>query len=46
MTNKNVKYPCQNCKYFNACGKTSRTEPCEGREVANKRSKRKIRRQR
>lgn len=44
MINKNVRYPCQNCKYFNACGKISRTEPCKGREVADKRRKRRIRR--
>ena len=28
-----VKYPCRNCKYFNACGEKSRTVPCEGRET-------------
>lgn len=27
------KYPCRNCKYFNACGEKSRTMPCEGRET-------------
>lgn len=38
-TKKNVKHPCQSCKYFDACGNTSRTEPCEGREVKGRRKK-------
>lgn len=30
---KQVKKPCINCKYFNVCGSTTRTEPCNGREI-------------
>jgi len=41
MKTNNVKYPCKNCKYFQACGKISRTELCQGRELASKRKKRK-----
>lgn len=25
-----VKHPCQGCVYFDACGNTNRTQPCEG----------------
>ena len=32
-TNKDVKHPCINCKYFDACGDKSRTERCEGRAI-------------
>lgn len=31
MKNKEVKHPCQGCVYFNACGNTNRTAPCDGR---------------
>lgn len=30
---KQVKKPCINCKYFEVCGSTTRTEPCKGRET-------------
>lgn len=29
----NVKYPCQGCIYFAACGNGSRTIPCAGRKT-------------
>ena len=35
---KQPKYPCRNCKYFNACGDNMRTMPCEGRETEKKES--------
>ena len=35
----NVKYTCRNCKYFNTCGSTSRTQPCEGRELKPRKAK-------
>lgn len=28
---KQPKHPCVGCIYFNACGNTNRTMPCEGR---------------
>lgn len=31
--NENIKYPCRNCSYYNACGDFDRTEPCKGRVV-------------
>lgn len=34
-----VQYPCRNCKYFDACGNTNRTVPCEGRELKNRKEK-------
>lgn len=36
-----VKKPCIGCVYFNACGSTTRTEPCNGR-VTKKQRKEKI----
>lgn len=30
-TQRPVKYPCQGCVYFAACGNTNRREPCAGR---------------
>lgn len=33
ITNKNVKHPCQGCKYFKACGNSNRTEYCDGRDT-------------
>lgn len=30
-----VIHPCQNCKYFKACGNSNRTMPCVGRETKN-----------
>lgn len=32
----NVKYPCRNCKYFEICGNTNRTQKCNGRELKGK----------
>lgn len=29
----NVKKPCINCIYFNACGNTNRKEQCNGRQT-------------
>lgn len=29
--NKTVKHPCISCIYFETCGNTNRTEPCQGR---------------
>ena len=31
MSAKQVKHPCIGCVYFNACGETNRTMPCDGR---------------
>ncbi|MBO7695399.1 MAG: hypothetical protein J6T10_22470 [Methanobrevibacter sp.] len=33
------KHPCVNCKYFNTCGNTNRTVPCNGRELKGKQNK-------
>lgn len=33
MTKQNVKYPCQGCVYFQACGHSGRREPCAGRQT-------------
>lgn len=30
---KEVKYPCQGCVYFTACGENTRTMPCKGRKT-------------
>lgn len=30
------KYPCRNCKYFEICGNTNRTQKCNGRELKGK----------
>ncbi len=32
-TMKSVKHPCCNCVYFDACGESSRTQPCAGRQT-------------
>lgn len=34
---KQIKHPCIGCVYFNACGKTNRTMPCDGRMTRSKR---------
>lgn len=34
-----VKYPCQNCVYFKACGDYMRTKPCKGRMTEAQRRK-------
>lgn len=31
-----AKHPCIGCKYYEQCGNTNRTEPCEGRETKKK----------
>lgn len=36
---KSVIHPCQNCKYFKACGNSNRTIPCKGRELKDKKKK-------
>ena len=33
MSNEDVKYPCKKCKYYNVCGDSKRTEPCQGRQT-------------
>ena len=33
MNAKQVKHPCIGCVYFNACGETNRTMPCDGRMI-------------
>lgn len=33
MNVNNTKYPCRNCKYYNACGDSKRIEPCKGRQT-------------
>lgn len=30
-------YPCRNCVYIAACGSTTRTEPCKGRQTKTER---------
>ena len=35
-----VKYPCRNCIYIKACGDTSRTQSCNGRETKSQKKKR------
>ena len=30
---EHVKKPCIGCVYFNACGSTTRVEPCKGRKT-------------
>ena len=34
---KQIKHPCIGCVYFNACGKISRTTPCDGRMTQSER---------
>lgn len=34
-----VKFPCRNCKYFEACGDKDRAKPCDGREKKAKERK-------
>lgn len=36
---KQVKKPCAGCVYFNACGDSSRTEPCAGRMTKTEQKK-------
>ena len=31
-----IKYPCIDCVYFDACGDLERTIPCDGRETERK----------
>lgn len=37
-----VKHPCQGCVYFNACGESTRTEPCAGRMTKRERKHKKF----
>ena len=34
---KQIKHPCIGCVYFNACGETNRTTPCDGRMTRSER---------
>ena len=36
---KPVNRPCINCIYFKACGSTTRTMPCKGRETKRQKAK-------
>ena len=36
---KQVQKPCIGCVYFNVCGETTRTEPCNGRLTESERKK-------
>lgn len=33
MSGNNVKKPCIGCIYYDTCGSTTRTAPCDGRET-------------
>lgn len=35
----NVKRPCIGCIYFEACGSTTRTMPCDGRQTKTEKEK-------
>ena len=37
--NNQVKKPCVGCVYFNACGNTNRTQPCNGRVTKSDRKR-------
>lgn len=39
---KSVEKTCKGCVYFDACGSTTRTEPCKGRRVFDTKMQRKI----
>ena len=30
---RQVQYPCRNCVYYNVCGESMRTMPCDGRKT-------------
>lgn len=36
---KQIKKPCNNCIYYQACGSTNRTEPCSGRKTKTEQKK-------
>lgn len=36
---KDAQHPCTGCTYFDACGSTTRTEPCDGRMTASEKKK-------
>jgi hypothetical protein len=36
---KQVQKPCIGCVYFDACGETTRTMPCDGRMTASERKR-------
>lgn len=38
-TTATVKHPCVGCVYFNACGNTNRTQPCDGRVTKSQKKK-------
>ncbi len=37
--NNQVKKPCVGCVYFDACGNTNRTQPCNGRVTKSDRKR-------
>ena len=36
---KQVQKPCIGCVYFDTCGETTRTAPCDGRQTASERKR-------
>lgn len=36
---KTIKHPCQNCVYFAACGESSRTVQCDGRQTKSEKKR-------
>ena len=38
----NVKKPCIGCVYFNVCGETTRTYPCNGRMTKSEKKKQEV----
>ena len=36
---KHVNKPCIGCIYFDACGETTRTMPCDGRQTKSERKR-------
>jgi len=39
MKSNNPKYPCKGCVYFKTCGSSTRTHPCNGRQLKSERKK-------
>lgn len=39
MNIQTTQFPCRGCVYFNACGSSTRTAPCEGRVTVGERNK-------
>lgn len=38
-TAKSVKYPCRNCIYYDTCGESGRTHPCDDRKTKSEAKK-------